>query len=104
DVSLVQFHGASGDGQAEADAATGTVAVPLDAEERFEDLGEGIARDARAVVPDGHLDPVAAAGELDLDGAARRGVPDRVAQDVLAGTAEQLAVAGDGQRPLADER
>ena len=104
DVSLVELDGASGDGQSEADAAAGSVAVPLDAEERLEDVGEGLARDARPVVADGDLGMVAVAGELDLDDAARRGVPDGVAQDVLAGAPEQLAVAGHDQGALGGER
>src|SRR5262249_35605711 len=104
DAPLVQLDGASGDGQAEADATAGSVAVPLDAEERLEDVGEGLVRGARATVPAGGLAQVLVPGELGRDSAAGWGVPDGVAQDVVAGAAEQFAVAGDVQGPLPGER
>ena len=43
DVAVVELDGAAGDRQSQADAAAGSVAVPLDAEERLEDVGEGFA-------------------------------------------------------------
>ena len=104
DVSLVELDGATGDGEAEPNAAARAAAVPLDAEERLEDVAEGLARHARPVVADGELRPVAMTGELDLDDAVLRRVPDGIAQDVLAGAAEQLAVARDDNRPLAGQR
>ena len=51
DASLVQFDGATGDGQAQADAAAGSVSVFLDTVERFEYLTQGIRGNARPVVP-----------------------------------------------------
>ena len=100
----MQLDGAAGDRESEADPAAVPAAVGLDPKERLEDRRRG-CRGARqgAVVADVDLGPVDAPGQLDLDGAARRGVPDGIPQDVLAGAAEELAVPRDDDRPLADQ-
>src|SRR5579863_1206826 len=91
----VEFDGAAGDGESQADAAAGAAAVGIDAIEGIEDAGERILGNAGAAVANNDGGVRALGAEGDVDRGFRRGVADGVADDVFDGAAEELGVAGE---------
>jgi len=70
----------------------------IDAVEALEDVRLDVSRDARTVVADHDVVPGRVLNELDADGAARRGVPDRVIEKIDNQSPQQVLVARERGR------
>src|ERR1051325_1302170 len=83
------------DREAQPDPSGGVVARPIHAEERLKDFGESVLGDARAVIAHRDLCDAGTRLEAHFHGRPTAVVANRVLQDVLYGSPQQLAISTD---------
>src|SRR5271154_1699108 len=95
------------DRQSDSGSSAQCITRLFDSKEGIEDSGEHVFGDARSAVADGNVSSIEVVVEVDVNGGLLRGVANRIAQHILDGAAQQLAVAenlsggGSAQRDAA---
>ena len=89
----MHLYGSLCDRQADSGSSAQCITRLFDSEEGIEDSGEHVFGNAWSAVADGNVSGVEVVVEVDVDGGLMRGVANRIAQHILDGAAQQLAIA-----------